>query len=362
MSHSSGAQVEYVAQGDVLNTTSESFGITIHRAANVALSFFMALLLFALGCSIDVSRVKAHVWRPWGILVGLLCQFGVMPLAAFLLALASAVKPVQAVAFLIMGCSPGGTLSNIVTFWIDGDMDLSITMTSVSTVLALGMMPLCLLVYTRRWVDTGMIRMPYSKIGITLVCMVVPVGLGACVNYKWPKVAKVILKVGTTVCSVLVLTVAILSSLLYPGSWNTDPAVVVVAVIFPLIGCTVGFICSVLLSQSWQRCRTIAVETGAQNFPICVSVLQLSFSPGELVHMLAFPFMYGACQIALGLLLITAFQTYKRIVALRSAKFDLPEPTPDSATSSSSVPSAKGEVNTGFQPDEAQQPSSSSEV
>lgn len=124
MSHSSGAQVEYVAQGDVLNTTSESFGITIHRAANVALSFFMALLLFALGCSIDVSRVKAHVWRPWGILVGLLCQFGVMPLAAFLLALASAVKPVQAVAFLIMGCSPGGTLSNIVTFWIDGDMDL----------------------------------------------------------------------------------------------------------------------------------------------------------------------------------------------------------------------------------------------
>lgn len=84
----------------------------------------MALLMFSLGCSVETRKLWAHIRRPWGIAVGLLCQFGLMPLTAYLLALSFSLKPVQAIAVLIMGCCPGGTISNIFTFWVDGDMDL----------------------------------------------------------------------------------------------------------------------------------------------------------------------------------------------------------------------------------------------
>lgn len=90
----------------------------------VLTAVMMGLLMFSLGCSVELQKLWWHVRRPWGIAVGLLCQFGLMPLIAYLLAISFSLKPVHAIAVLIMGCCPGGTISNIFTFWVDGDMDL----------------------------------------------------------------------------------------------------------------------------------------------------------------------------------------------------------------------------------------------
>lgn len=90
----------------------------------VVSAVMMGLLMFSLGCSVELQKLWSHIRRPWGIAVGLLCQFGLMPLIACLLAISFSLKPIQAIAVLIMGCCPGGTVSNIFTFWVDGDMDL----------------------------------------------------------------------------------------------------------------------------------------------------------------------------------------------------------------------------------------------
>lgn len=90
----------------------------------VGSAVMMAMVMFSLGCSVDIRKLWWHLRRPWGVTVGLLCQFGLMPLTAYLLAISFSLRPVQAVAVLIMGCCPGGTVSNIFTFWVDGDMDL----------------------------------------------------------------------------------------------------------------------------------------------------------------------------------------------------------------------------------------------
>ncbi|XP_041915998.1 ileal sodium/bile acid cotransporter-like isoform X1 [Alosa sapidissima] len=341
--------------GQVSNTTLDGLGTTLHQALNIILTILLAVVVFALGCTVEIGKVLTHVRRPWGILVGILCQFGVMPLTAFLLALTLNVRPVQAIAILIMGCCPGGTISNIITYWIDGDMDLSITMTSLSTILAMGMMPLCLLVYSRSWVETGSIRVPYIQIGITLVSLIVPVACGVFVNYKWPKAAKVILKVGSVVGCVLLMIVGVASALLYRGSWNTDAAMVIVGLIFPMIGFTAGFTIAILARQPWPRCRTIALETGAQNVQICTTVLQLSFSPQDLVQMFTFPLIYGSFQLTFGLLLITVYQIYKRISTCKSDGSVLPDQALQSCPSANS---GQGEVNISFEPDLSVQSSS----
>ncbi|KAE8625833.1 hypothetical protein XENTR_v10006409 [Xenopus tropicalis] len=172
----------------------DNFNYILNIALSTVITTLLALVMFSLGCSVEFQKFWGHIRHPWGIVVGFLCQFGIMPLAGFVLSLAFNILPIQAVVVLIMGCCPGGTGSNILTYWIDGDMDLSLSMTTCSTLLALGMMPLCLFLYTKKWVDSSAIIIPYDSIGISLATLVVPVAVGMFVNYKWPEKAKKILK------------------------------------------------------------------------------------------------------------------------------------------------------------------------
>ncbi|XP_037686133.1 solute carrier family 10 member 6 [Choloepus didactylus] len=289
----------------------EAFG-NLELVFSVVSAVMMGLIMFSLGCSVDIRKLWLHIRRPWGIAVGLICQFGLMPLIAYLLTISFSLKPVQAIAVLIMGCCPGGTISNIFTFWVDGDMDLSISMTTCSTLAALGMMPLCLYLYTWSWNLEQSLTVPYQNIGITLVCLTVPVAFGVYVNYRWSKQSKVILKIGAVIGGALLLVVAVAGVVLAKGSWKSDISLLTISFIFPLIGHVTGFLLALLTHQSWQRCRTISLETGAQNIQMCVTMLQLSFTAKQLVQMFSFPLAYGLFQLLDGFVIIAAYQIYKR--------------------------------------------------
>lgn len=84
----------------------------------------MCITMLGLGCTVDVNHFGAHVWRPVGALLAALCQFGFLPLLAFLLALIFKLDEVAAVAVLLCGCCPGGNLSNLMSLLVDGDMNL----------------------------------------------------------------------------------------------------------------------------------------------------------------------------------------------------------------------------------------------
>lgn len=102
----------------------DDFNRSLSVTLSTVLTIMLALVMFSMGCNVDIKKFWNHIKRPWGIFVGFLCQFGIMPLTAFLLSLAFNVLPIQAVVVLIMGCCPGGTASNIIAYWVDGDMDL----------------------------------------------------------------------------------------------------------------------------------------------------------------------------------------------------------------------------------------------
>ncbi|KAM6220943.1 sodium-dependent organic anion transporter [Rhynchocyon petersi] len=300
------------------NSSEEQLPGILDEHGNLELAFtvvsvlMVGLITFSLGCSVDVRKLCFHIRRPWGIAVGLLCQFGLMPLTAYLLAISFSLKSVHAIAVLIMGCCPGGTISNIFTFWVDGDMDLSISMTACSTVAALGMMPLCLYVYSRSWSLEQDLTIPYQNIGITLVFLTIPVAFGVYVNYRWPKQSTIILKIGAIVGGALLVVAAVTGVVLSKGIWNSDFTLLIISFIFPLIGHLAGFLLALLTRQSWQRCRTISLETGAQNIQMCVTMLQLSFTDEQLIQMFHFPLAYGLFQLVYGFLIITVYQTYKR--------------------------------------------------
>ncbi|XP_073520335.1 ileal sodium/bile acid cotransporter-like isoform X1 [Phyllobates terribilis] len=290
----------------------DNFNKLLNTILSATITTLLALVMFSLGCSVEFKKFWGHIRWPWGIIVGFLCQFGIMPIAGFVLSLVFNVLPLQAIVILIMGCCPGGTGSNILSYWVDGDMDLSLTMTTCSTIFALGMMPLCLFIYTKKWVDSNSIVIPYDTIGISLATLVGPVAIGMFVNYKWPKQAKIILKVGSITGGILIVTVAVIGGVLYKGSWVIDPKLWIVGTIFPAIGFTMGFLLATMANLSWQRCRTVALETGLQNTQLCSTIVQLSFTPQQLGLIFTFPLIYSIFQILIAILFLICYQIYKK--------------------------------------------------
>ncbi|MEQ2207835.1 hypothetical protein XENOCAPTIV_019404 [Xenoophorus captivus] len=101
-----------------------NFNAVLGLVMSTVLTVMLALVMFAMGCTVEASKLWSHVKKPWGIVIGFLCQFGIMPFTAFALSLAFGVLPVQAIVIIVMGCCPGGSSSNIICYWLDGDMDL----------------------------------------------------------------------------------------------------------------------------------------------------------------------------------------------------------------------------------------------
>ncbi|XP_032082782.1 ileal sodium/bile acid cotransporter [Thamnophis elegans] len=286
---------------------------------STVLTVMLALVMFSMGCNVELNKFLGHIKRPWGIIVGVLCQFGIMPLIGFTLAFAFDVLPIQAVAVIIMGCCPGGTASNILAYWVDGDMDLSISMTTCSTLLAMGMMPLCIFVYTKIWTDFDAIYIPYDSIGISLVALVIPVSFGIFFKHKWPKIAKIILKIGSICGGILIVIIAVVGGILYQSSWIITPELWVIGTIFPAAGYSLGFFLARIAGQSWHRCRTVALETGMQNSQLCTTIVQLSFSQEQLALMFTFPLIYSIFQLAFAGIILGVYQVYKRHFADRKS-------------------------------------------
>ncbi|XP_067859636.1 sodium-dependent organic anion transporter-like [Heptranchias perlo] len=313
-------------------TIDEAFNQLMMNNVSAPLIGALLLIMFSMGCTVDLNKLWALLKRPWGLAVGIVCQFGFMPLIAFTMAVSFKLKPAPAIAVLVLGSCPGGTISNVMSYWTDGDMDLSVVMTLCSTILAIGFMPLSLSIYSTTLTQefnnssnstqASNIEVPYKQIGMTLIALIIPLSFGIFVKRKWPDGSKIILKVGTGVGATVLIVLAVVISLLYRGSWNADLPLLIIGIINPLIGYVVGFILAVILQQSWKRCRTIALETGAQSGHLCITILMISFKQEELRSMFAYPLIYICFQIFHGLMFVTAYQLYRRFKKPSAASMD----------------------------------------
>ncbi|XP_008581534.1 PREDICTED: ileal sodium/bile acid cotransporter [Galeopterus variegatus] len=333
-----------ICNGSSCVVPESNFNSILSVTLNTVLTCLLAMVMFSMGCNVELHKFLGHIRHPWGICVGFLCQFGIMPLVGFILALAFEVLPIQAVAIIITGCCPGGTASNILAYWVDGDMDLSVSMTTCSTLLALGMMPLCLYIYTKMWARTGTIVVPYNNIGISLVALVIPVSVGVFVNHKWPKQAKLILKVGSITGALLIVIIAVIGGILYQSAWVIVPKLWIIGTIFPVAGYSLGFLLARIAGQSWYRCRTVALETGMQNTQLCSTIVHLSFSTEDISQVFTFPLIYTVFQLVFGAAVLGLYMAYKKCHGKNNAEF--PE------SKDNEIEPSHHKTNDGFQPDE----------
>uniref|UniRef100_G3PM71 Sodium/bile acid cotransporter 4 n=1 Tax=Gasterosteus aculeatus TaxID=69293 RepID=G3PM71_GASAC len=310
----------------VSNLQSAFFNLVMdvdHRASDVThgINVFVGLVLcftmLGLGCTVDVSQLGEHVRRPIGVLLALVCQFVIMPLVAFLLALAFSLDDVAAMAVLLCGCCPGGNLSNILSLLANGEMNLSIVMTISSTLLALVLMPLCLWIYSRAWINTPVVNlMPFGAIILTLCSTLIPIGLGVMLRYRYTRVADIVLKVSLWSLLVTLLMLFILTgAMLGPELLSAiPPSVYAVAVLMPLCGYAAGYGLAALFDLPPSSRRSVSLETGCQNVQLCTAILKLAFPPQLVGGMYMFPLLYALFQAAEAGVFILVYRTYREKV------------------------------------------------
>uniref|UniRef100_A0A8C4JQR3 Solute carrier family 10 member 4 n=1 Tax=Dromaius novaehollandiae TaxID=8790 RepID=A0A8C4JQR3_DRONO len=284
---------------------------------SVLVGLALCVTMLGLGCAVELGQLGQQLRRPVGVLLALLGQFVAMPLLAFLLALLFALDEVAAVAVLLCGSCPGGNLSNLMSLLVDGDMNLSIIMTAASTVLALFLMPLCLWVYSRHWINTTLVQLlPLGAVSLTLGSTLLPIALGVLVRYKRPRAADLLVKVGVSLWSLLVTLVILFiltGTMLGPDLLAHIPAsVYAIAVLMPLAGYALGYGLAMAFALPPHCRRTVSLETGCQNVQLCTAILKLTFPPQLIGSMYMFPLLYALFQSAEAGLFVLAYKMYGR--------------------------------------------------
>ncbi|XP_033110728.1 ileal sodium/bile acid cotransporter-like [Anneissia japonica] len=280
-----------------IKSTGYSAVDTLQLANRVILTVLLVFIMLAVGSVVTLNDFKVTLKRPTGIAIGFVCQFGIMPLVAFSLAHILKVDAAHALGMLIIGCSPGGVTSQIYTFWSKGDICLSICMTTVSTLSAMGMMPLCLWIYGRSWTDESVV-IPYTNITISMVLILVPVIIGMIIRHYKEEWARRITLVGSFT-AILALSISmVLGGLSNPSMFKVPWTVWFAASVMSPIAFLLGYIIAYLLRQSQKKCRTIAFETGCQNAALALTIIAISFAGSEdYFDLMAFPSLFGTFLI-----------------------------------------------------------------
>lgn len=276
--------------------------------------------MLAMGLATNPWKVLKYAKRPLGPSIGVVCQFLIMPCITMVAVAAVNFGGYEALVIMLYGCAPGGGISNIIIYWMGGDIDLSITMTMLSCILALGFTPLWMLVVPKLLADQDNVDVPFEEIAVNIAAVVLPAVLGSFIfwlgqRWNFPKVVKIASMVIATVTTIVIIVILILGIYKYYLSAIITVAQVVYSAILPLIGFGISYLLSFLTVMAFKRCGkdfnigtmqfiTIGVETGVQNGRMVNAITLILYNglPYETAQTFFFPILAFAWQLFYGIL------------------------------------------------------------
>jgi BASS family bile acid:Na+ symporter len=245
-------------------------------AAKGAITPLLGVVMLGMGLTLTPESFGLVLRRPRVVLVGTAMQFLFMPAIAWLVARLLALPPMLTAGLVLVGACPGGTASNVITFLARGDVALSITLTSASTLLAVLATPLLSLFYLRQMVDVPALEMLTTVLGVVIL----PVAVGVALN-AWAGARLARFRPWFPALSVIaiVVIIAILVGLVRDRIAALGPTVLVAIALHNGIGLTAGFWAGRALGFSPIECRTLAIEVGMQNSGLGVALAAKYFAP-----------------------------------------------------------------------------------
>ncbi|ANN79065.1 bile acid:sodium symporter family protein [Bordetella flabilis] len=236
----------------------------------------LGIVMFGMGLTLSKADFREVTRRPRDVLIGVLGQFIIMPGLAWVLAKTLDLPPEVAVGVILVGCCPGGTASNVMTFLARGDVALSVTVTSVTTLLAPIITPALIYLLASQWIDVSAAAMFWSIVQV----VVLPIALGVLAQY----ILRDKVQVGVAVLPLVsvVAIVAIVAAVVAGNQARIATSglmIFAVVVLHNGLGLLIGYALAKLCGMSVSKRKAISIEVGMQNSGLGVALATAHFSP-----------------------------------------------------------------------------------
>lgn len=236
----------------------------------------LGLIMFGMGLTLSKEDFREVARRPLDVAIGVGGQFVIMPGLAWVLTQTLNLPPEVAVGVILVGCCPGGTASNVMTFLARGDVALSVAITSVTTLMAPIVTPALIYLLASQWIEVSASAMFWSIVQV----VVLPIALGVLVQY----LLKEKVQVGVAVLP-LVSVVAIVAIVAAVVAGNQERIATSGMMIFAVVvlhnglGLLIGYGLAKLCGMSLPKRKAISIEVGMQNSGLGVALATAHFSP-----------------------------------------------------------------------------------
>lgn len=235
----------------------------------------LGLIMFGMGMTLSPQDFRIVFSRPKDVIIGCAAQFTVMPLLAWVLSWLFDLPPELALGVILVGCCPGGTASNVITYLAKGDLALSVGMTATSTVLAPLMTPLLTWLMAGKFVDVDAVAMLMSIVYVVIG----PIAAGFLIQRYMPRFTRWAVAYLPAFSSLMIaLLVAIIVGHNAGQLLKGGMVVVLVVILHNIGGFTLGYVLGRLLGLSDDKRKAISIEVGMQNSGLASSLATIHFA------------------------------------------------------------------------------------
>ena len=239
------------------------------------INYLLGVVMFGMGLTLNLHDFKIVFSRPKDVIIGCLAQFTIMPLLAWGLTKVFQLDEALALGVVLVGCCPGGTASNVITYLAKGDLALSVGMTGFSTLFAPFLTPLLTWALAGKSVNVDVVGMLVSILWVVIV----PIMVGLIVKWLWPKFtekATDYLPAFSSIAIAFIVAIVIAASAdkLMTGGLT----IVVVVMLHNICGLSLGYLIGRLLGLSAPKKRAISIEVGMQNSGLASSLATIHFA------------------------------------------------------------------------------------
>ena len=283
--------------------------LNFNPASLITLNIVLALVMFGIALDLRLSAFQAVIKKPRAPIIGLLAQFVLLPAFTYLLVRLIEPHPSVALGMMLVAACPGGNLSNFFTHFSRGNTALSVSMTAVSSALAVFLTPLNLALWSSLYEPTASLLREVDLDGMdmfinVLLILGLPLVLGLIVSHRFSSLA-ILLKKPFRYISLTCFVLFVLAAL--AANWDNFLAHIhlVAGIVFVhnLVALLCGYGLAFLTRLPAFDRRAITVEVGIQNSGLGLTLIFNFF--GGMGGMALIAAWWGIWHIISGLTLST---------------------------------------------------------
>jgi BASS family bile acid:Na+ symporter len=236
----------------------------------------LGIIMFGMGLTLSLDDFREVARRPVEVAIGVASQFVIMPAIAVILTMVIPMSPEVAAGVILVGCCPGGTSSNVMTYLSKGDVALSVACTSVTTLAAPLVTPFLVWLFASQYLPVDAMAMLISILKVVLL----PLALGFALQKLMPGIVTAAVPALPLVSVTgIVLIVAAVVGASKPAIASTGFLIFLVVVLHNGIGYLLGYLAAKFSGLSVAKRKAIAIEVGMQNSGLGAALANAHFSP-----------------------------------------------------------------------------------